>query len=64
MDQGWATRINLIEFLEEQHPEAPLLPDDTASYWDEAQIRAYFQLPREIRKKIHLSRLQQNDLTT
>ncbi len=58
MDPEWATRINLIEFLEEQHPEAPPLPEDTASQWDEAQIRAYFRLPREIRKK--LSTLEQS----
>lgn len=42
MDLDTARKVNLLEFLEEEHPDVTPPPDDAAETWSEAKIRLHY----------------------
>ena len=40
-------RINLLDHLEQQHPEVPLPPEEAAESWTEAQIHEHYLSNRQ-----------------
>ncbi len=36
-------RINLLEILEEEHPDVPPPPEEAAERWTVAQIQAHYE---------------------
>lgn len=43
MNEDLVRRINLLDHLEQEHPDVPPPPEDAADSWTEAQIRAHYQ---------------------
>lgn len=42
MNLDTARKVNLLEFLEEEHPDVTPPPDDASETWSEAKIRHYY----------------------